>query len=80
MYLYHILNRSSEEVIKKVYEAQKKDPVKDDWVQLVEDDMKELNIKIEDLKKTKKIKFKKILKGKIQESSFRVLKNIAELF
>ena len=78
MYLFHILNRSSKELIRKVYEAQKRDPVKDDWVQLVELDLKELNINIDDLSKLKKNKFKKILKRKIVEYSFKYLKNIAK--
>ena len=78
MYLYHILHRSKNELIRKVYEAQKIDTVNDDWVQTVEKDMKELNIDIKDLNNLKKGKFKKKLKGKIVEFSFKYLKNIAK--
>ena len=78
MYLHHILNRNSKELIRKVYEAQKRAPVSGDWVQLVESDLQELNIDIDELKKMKKNRFKKKLKEKILRSSFLYLKNIAQ--
>ena len=78
MYLYHILNRKSTELIRKVYEAQKRAPVKDDWVEQVENDLKELEINLGHLKNVKKNKFKKILKEKILQKSFQYLKNISD--
>ena len=78
MYLYHILNRSSKELIRKVFEAQKRSPVKDDWVHQVQSDLEELEINMEDLKHVKKNKFKKYLKEKITSNSFKYLENISK--
>ena len=38
MYLQTILNRSDEELTKRVYNAQKKNPLEGDWVKMVEKD------------------------------------------
>ena len=46
-YLKHILNRDSDELIKKVYLAQKEKPTRGDFVKLVENDLKELGISYE---------------------------------
>ena len=43
-YLKHILNRDSDELIKKVYLAPKEKPTRGDFVKLVENDLKELGI------------------------------------
>ena len=78
MYLHHILNRSSTELIRKIYEAQKRAPVKDDWVELVEQDLRDLEINMENLKSVKKHKFKKIVREKILQKSFLYLKGISD--
>ena len=44
MYLYHILNRPKDELIKRMYEAQKSNPSKSDWVKTVVDKLRELKI------------------------------------
>ena len=48
-YLKHILTRDDDELIKKVFTAQKEAPTQGDFVKLVEKDLKDLNIKYEDL-------------------------------
>ena len=47
MYLHHILTRNSNELIRRVYEAQKSAPVKDDWILQVKEDLKEFKIDID---------------------------------
>ena len=42
--MHTILRRHDTDIIKKVYNAQRKSPCKGDWVILVEDDMKALDI------------------------------------
>ena len=39
MYLYNILNRNEEELVKCVYRAQKESPTRGDFVKLVENDL-----------------------------------------
>ena len=46
MYLQTILNRSDEELTKRVYNAQKKNPLEGDWVKMVEKDFEVLGLRI----------------------------------
>ena len=46
MYLHHILRRPRNELIRKFYDAQKCKISKGDWAQMVQDDLKELNLEI----------------------------------
>ena len=46
--LQTILKRSTKEIIRKVYEAQKSSPIKGDWINLVREDMKQIGIDISD--------------------------------
>ena len=48
LYLQTILHRDTEELIQKVYTAQKTDPVKGDICQLVEKDLQLLDLKLSD--------------------------------
>ena len=43
-YLKNILNSSQHELIRKVYEAQSRKPVKNDWVLTVQDNKKDVNL------------------------------------
>ena len=43
-YLYNILSRKNDEVLKKVYLAQKQNPLEGDFVKLVENDFKLINM------------------------------------
>ena len=44
-YLHNIFSRTDDELTKRVYEQQKKDPCKGDWCELVEKDMDNNSIK-----------------------------------
>ena len=79
-YLQHILSRKDGELIKKVLEAQKENPVAGDFVKLVENDLKCLGLKYSDLQATRlsKKELRKIVKdvafGKLAESMQRSTK------
>ena len=76
-YLHHLLTRSEGELIYKVYEAQRRRPVKNDWTTVVSNDLKEiLNLTEESIKNMKKDKFKTLLKQKVSEAAFHYLENI----
>ena len=47
-YLHHILTRKDTELIKKVYIAQKRKPVKDDWFLTIKKDMDDINLNLSD--------------------------------
>ena len=81
MYLHHILTRQNGELINRFYNAQKLKPSKNDWVDTVKDDKKELGIELEDkdIKKLSKFKFKQILDDKIKEQAFKYLMNKKEM-
>ena len=51
MYWWHINNTDNSSLINRVYQAQKINPVKNDWVHQVSQDKKDFNIDIDDSKK-----------------------------
>jgi hypothetical protein len=71
MYLWSILQQPEEELVKKVYNAQKMFPVKDDWINQIESDLEDLGIEFDEnqIKNTKKAKFKQIVQEKMREAS-----------
>ena len=46
MYLQNILKRRKEEFVKRVFEAQKLNPVKVDWIELVKKDFNNVGINL----------------------------------
>ena len=60
MYLHSILNRSSEDLIHRVYIAQRNNPTKGDFVQLVKADLEDINVSYNEeyFKSLKKDQFK----------------------
>ena len=48
IYLQTILQRTEGELIRRVYEEMRADPVKDDWCELVANDLKEVGITLSD--------------------------------
>ena len=69
MYLWTILQNSEEELVSKVYRAQKLLPVKDDWIHTINDDLEVLGIPFDEekIRKTKQITFKNLVNKKIKE-------------
>ena len=79
-YLHHLITREKNELISKVFYAQKRKPVKDDWVITVDKNMTEINLKLteNEMNNMKKFKFKELLKNKIHTASFKYLQKIQE--
>ena len=65
-YLHHLLSRNEDELIHKVYMAQKRKPVKGDWALTVLQDLIDINFDISEkqIKLTRKNNFKLKLKQK----------------
>ena len=77
-YLHHLINRNPNELINKVYCAQKRKMAKNDWVETVQNNLNEINLNLSDDSnfKISKKKFKKFIKGKINEAAFKYLNKI----
>ena len=79
-FLQYILKKHSDELIKKVYTAQKVDSMPGDFCNLVMDDLRDLNIHMEEkqiaLMNTER--FKKLIKSKVKEASFKYLTDLQQ--
>ena len=75
MYLHNILQRDPNEMVRKIFEAQKTDTSTGDFVELVKEDCEaiELNMGEDDIKKISRDKLKKILKSRVTEAAFKYL-------
>jgi hypothetical protein len=49
MFHHHILNLEEDETVRKIYEKQKASCLKGDWIELVRDDFKFMNIDMDDI-------------------------------
>ena len=80
MYLHSILQKSPEELVRKVYEAQKVDTIPGDFCELIAEDKDVMGINMSDLeiRSMSKLKFKKIIKNKTKEAAFRYLLSLKE--
>jgi hypothetical protein len=83
MYWWHLIVRSKENsLIKKVYMAQKANPVANDWVKLIDEDKDDLGIQLNDhdlkIKYTSKSSFRKYLKFKVNSKSEEYLGRLKE--
>ena len=74
-YLHNILKRKDNEVISRVYHAQKEKPLKGDFVELVKSDFDLINEKYDEnlIRNMSKSKFKKYVKSKISNAVFQFL-------
>ena len=66
--------------IRKVFDAQKRKPVLNDWVNIIKKDREDLNIILNEsqIGSLKKYKFKSIVKEKISNIAFKYLMDIKE--
>ena len=78
MYWHHVIKSGSNSLLRKFYEAQKNQPVKGDWVNLLEKDKEEFNIYKNDdeIRKMSKYKFKKMIKNQANELALKYLNNL----
>ena len=67
MYWWHLVNLSKDELLNKVYKAQKMSPNKGDWVEQLEKDKKELGLQIsdEEVKTFTLEQFRRMVKRKV---------------
>ena len=72
--LKHIIQKEDDELVKKVYMAQRDNPTSGDFVKLVEKDMEDLNVTYEQVASMDKIKLKKMLKLNATNAAFKELK------
>ena len=77
-YLKTILHRDDEELVKEVYNAQKTDPTDGDFVILVDQDSKDIDLgMVEDrIINTKDDKYKSIVKTKVKTAAFKNLLDV----
>ena len=70
-YLKNILNRHDTEIIKQVYEAQRENPCKGDWVNLIKSDTEryDLNLSDEVINQMNDNEYKKLIKQKVKEKA-----------
>ena len=76
MYLHNILFKPPNELVRRVYDAQKMNSVKGDWTELVEKDLSEFDINMNEkcIEKMSKVEFKSIVKKKVSDNVFAKLK------
>ena len=48
MFHYHILNLEEDETVRKIYDKQKENCIKGDWIELVTEDCKFMNIDMDE--------------------------------
>ena len=79
-YWHHIITRKENELIYRVYQAQKRVPIKDDWVLTLNNDKLEtkFNLSENEIKNIKKNIFKKIVKKKVTALALHDLNKIKE--
>ena len=71
MFYWSLLAKPDSELVKKVYNAQKIAPMKNDWVQQIKDDLEtcKINLTESEISSMKKFKFKSIVKEKVREQA-----------
>jgi len=74
-FLKHIVSRNENELLKKVFQAQKEKPTQGDFVKLIETDLKKLGIKYEEItsENVSKGMVKKMLRVKSKSAAFAEL-------
>ena len=80
MFLHYILKQDKNSIISKVFWAQVRNPVKNDWAVLVQEDLVNLNINktFEEIERVTKSAWKKQIKQVIKETAFEYLTNQIE--
>ena len=79
MYLWHILSRDKEELISKIYEAQKYEVNKGDWVRIMQEEREKYDIleSDDDISKISQERFRNIVKKKVYSSAVKYLHDMA---
>ena len=75
MYHYHIVNLADEDTVKKIYEKQKTECLKGDWVQLIKEDFAFIGLDMneDEIKNSPSEIYRKKIKGLVRKAAFREL-------
>jgi hypothetical protein len=75
-YLWHVLSRKDDELIKKVYKTQEVKTTKGDWFAMIQSEKKkyDLNNSDEEISKMSRYKFKSLVEKKVNNFVFQYLK------
>ena len=73
MYHHHIISREDDELVKKVYNKQKENCSKGDWIETVRTDFEFINVIMDEntIKCTPKVQYKKFVNEKVKEAAFQ---------
>ena len=79
-YFKNIMDKNENELVKKIDETQKKNPLKCDWTELLKMDFKTIDEEINEdvVKATPRTEFKKNVKDKIYKAALKHLKSLQE--
>ena len=77
MYLHHLLSRNNEELIRRVYDAQRDNTTTGDFIELVKEDLTNIGEAFDEKHITKQTKnqFKNHIRNQIKLRAFEDLKN-----
>ena len=80
LYLHTIITRHNDELIKKIYRAMKYDPVKGEWIHLVQSDMRDIDLNMSDdlITTIPREEFKKIFEDKVRKFIYKDLEQIKQ--
>jgi hypothetical protein len=73
MYLHTILTRHKDEITSKTYAAMKLNPLKEDWINLVSEDLQTIQMTLEneeEIRNLTKTQFKAMVKRKVRQAAF----------
>ena len=75
-FLFYILHENNDALIRNVFDAQRKSPLKGDWVNTVKEDLESLNIDktFEDIEQMEKESFKTLVRERVRHTAFEHLK------
>ena len=79
-HLHYILNEDEDSLLRSFFTAQRESPVRGDWVMTVTNDMRELeiNMTIEEIAETSKLRFKEIVKNRVELKAFEYLSELKD--
>ena len=80
MYLHAILQRKANQLIRRIFEAQKNDPIPGDFVEIVRRDFLDISLDMTEaeISQLSKERFRKIIKPKVTNAAFEFLKKLKE--
>ena len=81
LYLWHILHRDENELVRKVYEVQKIKMTKGDWFEMIQNEKKKFKITLsdEEIANSSKYKFKNMVEKQVNTFAFEYLKEKASV-